>query len=581
MKFVLLMIIIGLFGALGNNIKTSFKHGNVEVLYTLVETGFDLLSVTSLVLPKTDDELFDQMYSAGYAEGKLTCVDIKLSYPNFYADNFGDALPSQDIIDFMYTNYMWMKKESDDYFKSSKDWFAVKSTLRQLDGLIDGYNSCDGNQKNIIEISNNINILRNMNDLSLMQFLLLNSWGDMYAIQTHFDEINKNKLSVNDKYYNVKDTECNDNNKCDNILIRKKRITYPHTDISRDLRCSALIKLLSDHSDILFGHTTWTSYNALEPRTMKRYVLPSLVSIEGIYEIRDNSFSSSPGVLASLDDFYIITSESSNIVVMETTNDVLTPSVIKLINPTTLLCWVRAISANNIGTSGNTWSDAFAFKHSGTYTNQWHVIDLNKFVPGNPILNDGIFTVFEEIPGMFTYKDMTQHLSDHLYWPSYNAPYFRDIARVSGNSAACKLYYEKYNSTLWCYEINMRANIFREKQSDVMDIDGLKYLLQYNEFQTDPLSLGDSCNGAISCRRDLDVDPYPSGGIDCKVSSTKLVYEFINNNDKSVGPTIYARVGPTIDNQPVFCWSNLNTTYVHTGQPDCFDYDWVAINLMN
>lgn len=71
--------------------------------------------------------------------------------------------------------------------------------------------------------------------------------------------------------------------------------------------------------------------------------------------------------------------------------------------------------------------------HSGTYTNQWQVIDLSKFRPGEE-LQSGLLTVLEEVPGLVQYADMTSHLSEHQYWPSYNVPYFDKIRALNGDT---------------------------------------------------------------------------------------------------------------------------------------------------
>ena len=79
---------------------------------------------------------------------------------------------------------------------------------------------------------------------------------------------------------------------------------YPGTAIERLLRCSAMFKLLPDHSDILYGHTTWSSFVILGPRIFKRYTLLVPTGTDdqsdGItgFELRSISFSSSPGTKA-------------------------------------------------------------------------------------------------------------------------------------------------------------------------------------------------------------------------------------------------------------------------------------------
>jgi len=51
-----------------------------------------------------------------------------------------------------------------------------------------------------------------------------------------------------------------------------------------------------------------------------------------------------------------------------------------------------------------------------------------------------------------------------------------------------------------CYENCPRANIFRSKYSEIFTIPDMQYMINYNDWEVDPLSEGDSCN-AIACRR--------------------------------------------------------------------------------
>ena len=121
----------------------------------------------------------------------------------------------------------------------------------------------------------------------------MNAWGDLYTIMT--------KLSLNS-------TAADRDRGLEDFIAHRKRIFHPHSQVERDLRCSSLFKLLPNNQDILFGHATWASFIALGPRTFKYYTLPSAaVSVDryGV-ELRGNYFSSSPGILASLDDFYVV-----------------------------------------------------------------------------------------------------------------------------------------------------------------------------------------------------------------------------------------------------------------------------------
>jgi hypothetical protein len=65
-----------------------------------------------------------------------------------------------------------------------------------------------------------------------------------------------------------------------------------------------------------------------------------------------------------------------------------------------------------------------------TYNNQYIVVDLNKFVPGEE-LRPGLLWVAEQIPGKVVAADLTSVLAMG-YWPSFNVPYFSEIYGASG-----------------------------------------------------------------------------------------------------------------------------------------------------
>lgn len=156
-------------------------------------------------------------------------------------------------------------------------------------------------------------------------------------------------------------------------------------------------------------------------------------------------FSSSPGILTSVDDFYttytspnIHIEENKNkncycegpggrLGIMETSLDVKSPNLYDKIVPQSLLSWIRVRSANLIAIDGNDWVSRFSYDHSGTYANQWMVIDFTKFheVDTNNInsntnqqkvLDDGFLTIVEEMPGMIHSGDETQHILVTFYY---------------------------------------------------------------------------------------------------------------------------------------------------------------------
>ena len=65
----------------------------------------------------------------------------------------------------------------------------------------------------------------------------------------------------------------------------------------------------------------------------------------------------------------------------------------------------------------------FAKLNSGTYNNQWIVVDYKKFRRGRREFHgDGLIHVLEQMPRHIVQADLTKKLLEDTYWPSYNSP---------------------------------------------------------------------------------------------------------------------------------------------------------------
>jgi hypothetical protein len=91
------------------------------------------------------------------------------------------------------------------------------------------------------------------------------------------------------------------------------------------------------------------------------------------------SFSSYPGLLLSSDDYYII---SSGLVVRETTitnyNEWLWANAI-------VLQFGRTIVANRLAHSSKTWTHILRSRNSGTYNNQYMIVDYKRYRRGKKL----------------------------------------------------------------------------------------------------------------------------------------------------------------------------------------------------
>jgi len=319
--------------------------------------------------------------------------------------------------------------------------------------------------------------------------------------------------------------------------------------------CSALVKLTS--SSLFSSHVTWSDFNGML-RAFKFYNTP-------FAPVRSMHYSGYPGQISSGDDYYLT---SANLEIMETTNEIFDNSLYKNVVPQSLLYWIRITVATRVATTGQEFSQTFAKYNSGTYNNQWMAVDYKLYTPGQKSLLPGTLWILEQIPGFIEMQDKTYVLNSTGYWASYNIPYFPQVYDLSGYPALYKQYGDEYS-----YQNCARAQIFRRDQHTVTDLESMKHMMRYNEYQTDPLSLKDACRG-ISARCDLN-DPWvgnntlngwsPFGGIDCKLTNDVFIKQ----------QTTLAVAGPTWQSQPVFAWTEEWKYWPHWSHPTVFAFPFV------
>lgn len=109
------------------------------------------------------------------------------------------------------------------------------------------------------------------------------------------------------------------------------------------------------------------------------------------------SMSSYPAKLNSMDDFYVV---STGLAVSETTNDVINKTLFNYLKAETVPAGFRAMVANRLAEDGRHWTRTFEKHSSGTYNNQWVVLDynkVNKTVDGVKLSNETLW-ILEELP---------------------------------------------------------------------------------------------------------------------------------------------------------------------------------------
>uniref|UniRef100_A0A8C2TWA2 Phospholipase B-like n=1 Tax=Coturnix japonica TaxID=93934 RepID=A0A8C2TWA2_COTJA len=318
--------------------------------------------------------------------------------------------------------------------------------------------------------------------------------------------------------------------------------------------CSALLKLLPGCQDLLVAHDTWAPYQSML-RLIKKYTLPFRAEPGGTARVPGSVqvFSSYPGTIFSGDDFYIL---SSGLVALETTIGNSDKSRWRYLRPQgSVLEWLRNIVANRLARSGAEWASIFQRFNSGTYNNQWMLVDYKAFSPGRAGTQQGLLTVLEQIP------------------------YFEEIFNASGNLELVLKYGDWFT-----YDKNPRAQIFRRNQSQVHDVDSMVRLMRSNNYLQDPLSQCRGCDpphnaeNAISARSDLNPanGTYPfaalhqrcHGGTDTKVTSFGMARSF----------GLVAASGPTWDDVPPFRWSTSPCSHLlHMGHPDLWRFPPIKV----
>ncbi|XP_029846878.2 putative phospholipase B-like 2 isoform X3 [Ixodes scapularis] len=338
--------------------------------------------------------------------------------------------------------------------------------------------------------------------------------------------------------------------------------------------CSAIVKLAPGNMDVYFAHATWTHYNSMN-RILKKYRLNyhSAPMSKDLIPGSSIVFSGYPARIFSGDDFYLI---NTGLAVMETTIGNENSDLWKKVTPIdTVPTSIRNMVANRLSLTGQQWTNTFARFNSGTYNNQWMVLDYKLFESASQKLNGGFLWILEQIPGLVMSKDVTPILEEQGYWASYNSPYFTEIFNESGLPALVEKYGDWYT-----YDKSPRALMFKRDEEKAVDLRSVMKLMRYNDFTNDPLSRCTGCDppysaeNAISARSDLNPanGTYPfkalgrraHGGTDAKVTNFALFERQV----------FYAVSGPTSDDQRPFRWSTSGFDNVsHAGHPDLWDFD--------
>lgn len=468
-----------------------------------------------------------QAYSAGFLEGFLTRDLIWMHWQNVlkgYCFNKTDVCAL--IEDYLDKNEDYIASMVQEHYEDPY-WYQIKLYYIQLEGLAAGYNDAT---KSMYEW------------LTVRDILWINMLGDL-----------------------------------DDLAFALSMPRETPEGLMFGEHCSGLVKLLPDLSDLYTAQVTWNSYQSML-RIQKMYVMNYMTSPGSGVLIpgRKMSLSSYPAFVQSTDDFYVM---SSGLVAAETTIGNSNRTLYEHVRPEgQILEFVRAMVANRLATDGASWVRLFRDHNSGTYNNQWYVVDYNKFTPAvgkmKGSVRPGLLWVVEQLPGYTEAADITEELKQTSYFPSYNIAYFPSVFNLSGGNERVNTYGDWFG-----YHTNPRAKIFKQKQSEIHNLRDMYRTMRYNDYRHDPLSRCASCAppysaaNAVAARNDLNPanGTYPfralghrsHGATDAKITSSLLrkTYQFIAVSS----PTYNLSRGV-----PPFVWSkfDMGPQISHVGHPD-------------
>ena len=160
-----------------------------------------------------------------------------------------------------------------------------------------------------------------------------------------------------------------------------------------------LIKHLPEQDEMYVAHNAWHEYIAMSYRVLKKYNLPFrlLAGTEERVAAEMATMSSYVGTIFSLDDFMTL---SSGLVTTETSLAVYDSSLFEASQPLGQVFEpARVMAANRLARGGSEWTEIARQFNSGTYNNQWMVVDMSKVLGGN--LENGALWVMEQLPGRY------------------------------------------------------------------------------------------------------------------------------------------------------------------------------------
>lgn len=545
---------------------------------SFLETGWSQLEIESQ--PEYPDNI--QAFAAGMLEGALSWHSIYLHWSNTINAECNKDEQSEEFCDWLrrivMTNVETVKKMADMKSRHDHYWYQIGLFYDQLDGLEFGFRK--GVRRSRME-----------HEIPMEDFLLMNSAVDIRDLKAY--------------YMNFLDGESGLNLEPNKGMVLLKILE----------NTGGLVK-------ILLGHTSDGNYAAMM-RVMKKYTLnfhfSETSSVDRVIPNTNIVFTGYPAVLASLDDFYMLSGKRHKMVAVgiKIQNENLNLwTKIDLVRSVQLA--PRVMAANRLAHSGRVWAKYFA-RSPATGAKQWLIVDatrlnrainfsdesaeadasllnhiemveydeqrdvtkhVNEYVDVDldetarrttslgKISNGGLFWVVDQLPGRLHAEDMTDKIIEDGYWLGNGVPVFKELADI-GNV--------KTNST------NSQQHSIQEKiLNNITDLEGLAKFIRQCAYRGDLDQQHPSAFGNIDMK--LLIETNASNGTFAFQAYSGPLYDPVSEGQaakrsvKSVDPESYASLSSGFDfrtrSVKPFDWDEIDDLEVrHQGQPTVWNFD--------
>ncbi|KAH0796052.1 Laminin A family protein [Histomonas meleagridis] len=409
---------------------------------------------------------YNQMYCAGFVDTYLTQERVREAFTNYKEVQVGKGKDwPASWKQFISENINYVR--SNIMNSASKYWKDIGLVINQVDGMLRGLN--EG--------------VPESDQLSEIDFWLLQSAGDLDDLAGILE----------------------------GSAPRDPELT---------LKCTGLVMYSPDYDDIYFAQDTWSHYTDLHAY-LKDYNL-------NIPEFKAHhvTVSTRTGHLPSVDDFW---TTDQGLLIMETTMHNFNNTLYELyVKPQSVLTWLRSYYATFVTDNGEDWTKEFIKENSGTYNNQYIVLDTKLFVKNSTKHErpKNLLWVLEQLPGFYESADLTDLLYNTSYFGSVNSPIFESVFNLADYPGEQQR--EPKKKDFWSYWDQPRYKIIERDVPKITGYNDFQEFMRYNDYLHDPLLLIDGipepAQGILS-RYDLRPENGTSygakncfGGLDTKAA---------------------------------------------------------------